>query len=149
MKDANFSVQVTVPVNSAHAWEFLFNQIDAWFDKEYHTSPQTKRFVFETYLGGRVYEDFGEGDGLIWANVIGCDYLHTIDMRGYLARRFGGPATTLERFVFENVDAGCQVTYEMDLLGDVNDKTVAQLKEGWEDILQKKYKTYCEQRKNK
>lgn len=145
---SSISVEIVVPVNIAHAWEYYFNQVNSWWSKDYHTSPKTKRFIIQAYIGGKVFEDFGEGDGLIWGEVIGADYLHSLDIKGNLTRSFGGPAITFEKFLFEKVETGTKVTYTMDLIGDINDTTIASLKSGWEEILKQKYYRYCVEKKN-
>jgi hypothetical protein len=141
-------VEVVVPVNVAHAWEYYFNQVNSWWSKDYFTSPKTKRFHIETFVGGRVYEDFGEGDGLIWGEIIGADYMHSIDIKGNLLKSFGGPAISFERFSFEKDPDGTKLTYTMDLIGHYTDQSVASLKKGWEEILLTRYYNYCVEKKN-
>lgn len=141
-------IEVIVPVNVAHAWEYYFNQVNSWWSKDYFSSPKTKRFHIETFIGGRIYEDFGEGDGVIWGDVIGADYLHSIDIRGNLTKTFGGPALTYERLEFEKVSGGTKLTYKMDVIGHYTESSIASLKQGWEDILQHRYYKYCVEKKN-
>jgi hypothetical protein len=144
----SISIEVVVPINIAHAWEYYFNQVNSWWSKEHYSSPKTKRFIIETFIGGRVYEDFGEGDGLVWGTVIGANYLHSIDILGYLTRSFGGPAISYEKYSFDADGQNTKLTYTMDIVGAVPESTVKSLKEGWEDIIQQKYYQYCINMKN-
>lgn len=144
---SDIKIEVTVPVNAAHSWEYFFNQVNGWWPKEFFTSTKTRRFMFETYVGGKVYEDFGEGDGLVWAHVIGNDYLHSLEMKGFLTRRFGGPAITFEKFSFEeNQEGSTNIIYTMDILGNVDKKTRSSLHEGWQKLLGEHFITYCKNR---
>jgi len=141
----SFEVSVTVAHDKSHAWEYYFNQTNSWWPKEYHTSPETKRFLIEAYLGGKCYEDFGNGNGLVWGEIIGVDYTKSLLIRGNLAREFGGPAITFEKFTLEPDNQGnTTLTYTCDFVGDISPESVASLKKGWEEILQIKYKGYCD-----
>lgn len=145
----SFTVTTEVPMDSSHAWEYYFNQISSWWPKEYHTSQKTKRFIIDTFIGGKAYEDHGEGGGLIWADVIGVDYPHALQMRGNLTKEFGGPSLSFEKITFETVEGGCQVTYSADFIGNVTERSIKSLKDGWIELLKVHFKGYCEERTNR
>ena len=145
----SFEVSVIVPQNQSHAWEYYFNQTNGWWTKEFHTSPSTKRFTIDTYIGGHVYEDYGEGGGLIWGDVIGVKYNEWLLIRGNLSREFGGPAITMEKFSFEAYSTTeTKVIYTCDFIGDIKEKSVQSLHDGWKEILNVHYKNYCLERKH-
>lgn len=142
---SSFEVSVTVAHDKAHAWEYYFNQTNSWWSKEYYTSERTKRFTIDTYIGGQCYEDFGEGSGLLWGDVIGVDYTNWLLIRGNLTKDFGGPAISFEKFTFTEVaPSRTTVTYAVDFIGEISAESAASLKRGWEDILQVKFKAYCD-----
>jgi len=142
-------VSVIVPHDKSHAWEYYFNQTNGWWPKDFYPSPHTKRFIIDTYIGGKAYEDFGGVGGLIWGDVIGVDYINSLQIRGTLARAFGGPNITLEKFSFEEEDGQTTVTYTCDFIGEVSEKTIQSLQTGWESILNDHYKKYCLEREHK
>ena len=143
---SGFKISVSINSDIFHAWEYYFNQINGWWPEEFHTSPKTKRFRIDTFIGGKVYEDFGEGCGLVWGEVIGVDYPHSLQVKGYLTRDFGGPGMTFEKFSFQPENSGSIVTYNLDCIGDLPEKIVTSLKKGWQEILGKHFKAYCEKR---
>lgn len=126
------------------AWEAYFTHLGHWWSKDMFTSPKTKRFVIEPKLGGLVYEDYGGSEGLVWGTVIGVDKPHSLLIKGTLSRQFGGPATTIEELSFEEIDGKTKVSYHLDFVGVVDDKTRNSLAEGWQMILNDLYKPYCE-----
>jgi hypothetical protein len=146
---SQFIVEVTVNHNIAHTWEFYFNQINSWWPKEFYSSPRTKQFHIQTFIGGKVYEDYGEGDGLIWGDVIGVDYLKSLELKGNLTRNFGGPVVTFEKYQFLAENGRTKLTYTIDFLGEVKPSTVASLEEGWKNLLQVHFKKYCQSKKDK
>ncbi len=140
----SFEVSVKINHNKAHAWEYYFNQTNSWWSSEYYSSPRTKRFTIDTYIGGKCYEHFGEEGGLVWGEIIGVDYTNWLLIRGNLTRDFGGPAITFEKYTFiEDADGHTTVTYSIDFVGDIKASGVASLKKGWEEILKVHFKEYC------
>lgn len=144
----SFEVSVVVPQDRSHAWEYYFNQTNAWWSKDYHTSKCTKRFTIETFIGGQVYESYGEGGGLIWGEVIGVQYNEWLLIRGNLSREFGGPAITMEKFNFEEMGTDTKLQYYCDFIGNVKPKSIQSLYDGWKEILQVHYKDYCVAKKH-
>jgi hypothetical protein len=47
-----------------------------------------------------LYEDAGDGNGLVWYQVIALNAPNAVTMSGFIAPPFGGPATSLLRVVF-------------------------------------------------
>ncbi len=145
----SIEVSVIVQQDQSHAWEYYFNQTNGWWTKDLHTSPSTKRFTIDTYIGGHVYEDYGEGGGLIWGDVIGVKYNEWLLIRGYLTREFGGPAITMEKFSFEAHGKNqTKVIYNCDFIGEIQEKSVKSLHDGWNEILNVHYKNYCIDRRH-
>jgi len=137
-------VECIVNQNISKAWDAYIADNAKWWPKDMYTSPKTKRFVVEKKLGGLVYEDFGEGEGLVWGSIIGLDKPNTILIKGTLAKEFGGPATTIEKISFQQDGENTKVSYHIDFVGVVDEKTKKSLAEGWQMILDKYYKAYVE-----
>ena len=142
----SFTVTTEVDIDIFHAWEFYFNQINGWWPKEYFTSNKTKRFIIETYIGGKAYEDHYEGGGLVWGDVIGVDYPNSLQIRGNLTKEFGGPVMTFEKFDFQTVENGTRLKYTVDFVGEISARSANSLKNGWQDLLQIHFKKYCSSR---
>jgi len=137
-------VECIISQNISKAWDAYMTDNAKWWPKDMYTSPKTKRFVVEKKLGGLLYEDFGEGEGLVWGSIIGLDKPNTILIKGTLAKEFGGPATTIEKIGFQQDGENTKVSYHIDFVGVVDEKTKNSLAEGWQMILDKYYKPYCE-----
>lgn len=138
------TVRCTVNTTIDQAWEAYASESQLWWPSDMYISPKTKQFVIEKRLGGMLYEDFGDGEGLVWGTIIGLDKPNTIHIKGILAKEFGGPATTIEKIHFKQESKGVEVSYSIDFVGVVNEKTKSSLAEGWQMILEKHFKPYCE-----
>ena len=144
--DKQVRVEIKLPFDAGHTWEYLFNQINHWWPKSYYTSERTKRFCIHTVVGGKMYEDFGEGDGLIWGEVIGCDFQRSLDLRGQLTRAFGGPLLTLERFEIIPSESASSLIYTCDFIGNVPESTITSLQRGWDDLIKNYFYSFSSAR---
>ena len=64
----------------------LIEETTFWWSKEFYTSPKTKGFHMEAKLGGKMYEDWGNGAGVIWYEVFAIDSsvpLHRLGKRTF------------------------------------------------------------------
>jgi uncharacterized protein YndB with AHSA1/START domain len=93
----SYELELTIAAPVARVWQALISEASEWWPKEFHTSERAQRFVIEPVLGGRVYEDFGGGDGLLWYSVIGVEAERELILAGHLLPPFGGPAVTALR----------------------------------------------------
>ncbi len=142
----SFTISANIGSDVFHAWEYYFNQINGWWPKEFFTSSKTKRFVIETVIGGKLYEDHGEGCGLIWGEVLGVDYPNSLQLKGFLTREFGGPVFTYEKFTFLPENGGSKITYQVDFIGKIDQERMDALKQSWTELLQTHFVNYCKDR---
>ena len=77
--------------------------------------------IFEVKPGGRLYEDSGNGNGLVWYQVIALNAPNSITMSGFIAPPFGGSHVTSTR-IFSVKDKSATIM-------EVTDSTFGCLKE--------------------
>lgn len=92
-----YELEVAIDASPERVWKAITSESSVWWPEDFVTSERTQRFVIEPVLGGRAYEDFGNGDGLVWYTVIGVDAGRELVLAGHLLPPFGGPATTALR----------------------------------------------------
>lgn len=97
LKSSSHELNVVIAAKPERVWKAIADEASAWWPEDFVTSERTLRFVIEPMLGGRVYEDFGAGDGLMWYTVIGVEAGRELILAGHLLPPFGGPATTALR----------------------------------------------------
>ena len=142
---SQFELTYQINLTKEELWNCLFDKLNDWWPTDFYTHPKTKRFVIETKLSGKMYEDFEDGEGLIWGNVIGVDYPHSLQVRGMLSGEFGGPAISYEKFSLSEHGEGSSVLkYRAEYIGDTGEKTITSLKTGWKDILENYLVPYCQ-----
>jgi hypothetical protein len=116
-----------------------------WWPKEFHTSERVQRFVIEPVLGGRAYEDFGKGDGLVWYTVIGLEVGHSLVLAGHLLPPFGGPAITALRLTLSPNGPGTILHIQDDRFGALGGASPL---EGWQIVFAAGLRRYLESGKS-
>ena len=91
-----------------------------------------------------MFEDFGNGEGLVWANVIVIDKPNVLQMKGDLSADFGGPAISFVKIKLTEENGITTVQYGESLMGLVDQKTAYSLSSGWIKILTEGLKKYVE-----
>jgi uncharacterized protein YndB with AHSA1/START domain len=132
-----------IPKPQAAVWKAFTGDIHSWWPKDFYATESPKRIVFEVKPGGRLYEDAGDGNGLVWYHVIALDAPNSVSLSGFIAPPFGGPATSLLRVAFSA--QGKSAT-----LMEVTDSTFGRLgdpsatEEGWRMLFEGGFKAWLE-----
>lgn len=126
-------IELEVPINAKplRVWQALVEETSQWWHKDFYTSPAAKGFVIEPRLGGRVFEDWGNGAGQIWYSVIGINPPKSLMLQGLLSPAFGGPATTLLQLELEASGKSTLLRLSDTIFGKVGDEKLTQTREGW------------------
>jgi uncharacterized protein YndB with AHSA1/START domain len=141
---AQVELEVRIAAAPQRVWEALVHETTRWWRKDFCTK-ESKGFHIEPRIGGRMYEDRGDGNGLIWANVIGVDAPHSILLVGYLTPQFGGPAQTMFQFSVEPAGAGALVKISDTIFGNISESLGPTMREGWTMLFEDALKKYVEQ----
>jgi len=91
--------EVPIDASPARVFEALTRDIGAWWSRDFLVGGErAKRFVLEERVGGSVFEDWGDGQGLEWYRVVGFERGKQLLLAGELFASFGGPARVQEDF---------------------------------------------------
>jgi uncharacterized protein YndB with AHSA1/START domain len=123
-------------------WKAFTDEVQSWWPKDFYATDSPQRMIFEVKPGGRLYEDSGNGNGLVWYHVIALNAPNSITMSGFIAPPFGGPATTLLNVTFSAKDKSATIM-------EVTDSTFGCLEEattleGWRQLFEDGFKTWIE-----
>ena len=141
-----FAFEIVIAAPPARVWQVLVSEASAWWPKEFHTSERTQRFVIEPALGGRVYEDFGGGDGLVWYSVIGVEAGRELILAGHLLPPFGGPAVTALRLTLSAKGKGTLFRVQDDRFGALDGQSPV---DGWRLVFDTGLRQHIESGKKK
>jgi uncharacterized protein YndB with AHSA1/START domain len=135
------SLEIARP--QAAVWKAFTGEIHSWWLKDFYATESPHRIVFEVKPGGRLYEDSGKGNGLVWYHVIAVDAPNSITMSGFIAPPFGGPATSLLNVSFSAKGKGATAMEVTDsTFGCLGDTSAT--KEGWRMLFEGGFKKWIE-----
>src|SRR4051794_15154403 len=66
-------LEIEIAATPERVWSSLVEETTFWWPKDFYTSAKTKAFRIEPRLGGLMYEDWGNGEGLVWFRVFGVE----------------------------------------------------------------------------
>ena len=128
-----------------HVWTALVEKIDRWWPKGFYALENTEKFTFEPRLGGRMYEDAGNGAGILWYTVVGFDPPSNMSLAGHLVPPFAGPATTFLRLHLSQTGFRKTTLKITDsVFGVVGESAADSMRDGWKEVFDGGLKTYVE-----
>ena len=140
-------LQLTIHAPQRRVWNALVNETTHWWPKSFWSSAKTKKFTIEPRLGGRVFEDYGGGEGFTWYTVVGIEAPSTLLLVGHMGPPFGGPLVSLLRLALS--PSGAKET-----LMEICDAAFGQVaecdtEEGWREVFDANFRPYVESPKKK
>ena len=138
----NIELSINAPL--LKVWQAFTQDIGEWWPVALLTNPNSKKMVLEAKLGGLLYEEVGNGQGYVWANVIGLELPSQLQLKGLLSPDFGGPAISFLSFRFEDQDTQTALQLQDHLFGVIAEDTEIGLRERWGQLLEGAFKGYVE-----
>ena len=144
---AQVELEVAITATPDRVWTALTREAGKWWPREFYVGADPKGFHIEPILGGRMYEDWGNGGGLMWAQVIGIDPPRSIDLLGHLTAAFGGPATTQFRIEIAAKGRNSVLKVSDTIFGNLGDEKAERTREGWAFLFDQALRKYVERSK--
>jgi uncharacterized protein YndB with AHSA1/START domain len=135
--------ELEIKADPATVWRAMVEETGQWWLKDYYTREGAE-FRIEAKLGGRMFEDQGSGNGLLWGNIIGVDPEKSLDIQGYLLQSFGGPALTYIAIRLEPGDGVTKFTLTNTIFGFPSPKSAESMDAGWLQLFEEGLKAYVE-----
>jgi len=144
MEMIEHTLEVAIEAPVPRVWKALTGQATSWWHPGFFSRPNTQAFILEPRIGGRAYEDCGDGEGLIWYTVTGLAKHELLQLMGDLDATYGGPARLHTTFRLRADGDRTVVRMEECAFGRVDEKTRANLASGWKILLEGCLKVFAE-----
>jgi uncharacterized protein YndB with AHSA1/START domain len=130
---ADVALEVTLRAAPAAVWRALTDDIGRWWPAAFYCGAGAgpRRFLLEARPGGRMWEDHGGGDGLVWASVIHVQRGRLLELCG----AYAGPLTWVGRFELTASGAGTLVRFSESAIGRLDERTLRGKEQGWRFLL--------------
>lgn len=141
---AQIEMEIAIAAKPERVWSALIGETSRWWLRDFYSDTSAKGFVIEPTLGGRAYEDWGDGAGFVWYTVIGIQAPRSITMQGLLTPAFGGPSQTILQLALEASGKATTLRLSDTLFGKVSDEKREQTREGWQLLFGSGLKAFVE-----
>ncbi|MEM7442274.1 MAG: metalloregulator ArsR/SmtB family transcription factor [Pseudomonadota bacterium] len=141
MTEANASKFREVHIEQAHdiaapveiVFDALVNKVSQWWRPPFVHRPETKQLTLEPHLGGRLYEDWGDGDGMVLGFVTTLKRPEELRVTGSIGMR--GPVSGEVRFELAEEHGGTRINLSHQALGVTDEENEANYRGGWEELI--------------
>jgi hypothetical protein len=138
------SAEAVVRAPRMRAWEALTVETDRWWPRHFFNHPKPVGFVVEGAIGGRVFEDWGDGAGYLFGTVVVWAPGERMTWACELYPDWSGPGRSYVTFVLE--DAGPHTLVRVTDAGYCTRAAQAAdgLGKGWGELIRHHFKRYVE-----
>jgi uncharacterized protein YndB with AHSA1/START domain len=133
--------EITIHAPRERVFQALTEEIGEWWAFRVGEDQKTK-LVFESQLGGRFYEDWGNGQGALWGTVNYFKAPVEIRMVGVLG--MSGAVTSAYKYKLEEKDGSTVLKLSHLASGILLPKWEEEHRQGWSMLLGKCLKEYVE-----
>jgi len=125
----DIALEVQIKAAPQAVWQALTDDIGRWWPSAFYCGDGNgpRRFLLEAHPGGRMWEDHGGGDGLLWGTVINVRQGQLLELAGTSR----GPATSLFRFELTADEDGTKLRFTESSFGRVDEAGAASKDKGW------------------
>lgn len=140
-------MEIDIDASIDNTWNSLINDIGLWWRKDFYTSSKTKEFILEARPGGKMYEDYGNNEGLVWAEVIILDSPNILELKSHLSPEYGGPVFSFLRLALQSTKEGTLLKLTDVGVGKMSEESVKQTEAGWKMLFEEGFKSFVESKK--
>ena len=137
-------LEIEIAARPPEVWRALLNDTTFWWPRDFYTGP-AKGFHIEPYLGGKVYEDWGGGHGVVWYQVFAINPEVSLDLSGCLAVPYG-PAFSLLHIELAPRATSTVLKVSDSTFGDARADAAGKI-DGWQQVFGAGLKAYIEGRR--
>ncbi|MGE0354428.1 MAG: metalloregulator ArsR/SmtB family transcription factor [Gemmatimonadales bacterium] len=143
----DIQLEIDIAADPKTVWRSLTSGIGEWWPAKFYVGKAPKRFAIEPRVGGRVFEDWGDGEGALFGTVIAYEENRMLQWAGDMSADFGGPARSVTTFrLWEGSGPASTVLSFRDTpFGLLSDDAMKGLEHGWRWLLNDCFKPFLEE----
>jgi len=130
------SVEVTIEATPETVWQALTNDIGEWWPQDFYAGGTAgeRRFALEAEAGGRMYESWGDGGGVLWGTVVCVEPERTLQVLGNQFPNWGGPTQWYGTWTLSKSGKGTRLDFAEAVVGTVSDEALREKRQGWQHL---------------
>lgn len=144
---AEIALEIEIAAPRDTVWNALVQRPAPWWHASFFSDPrgaQGGSFRIEDELGGRMLEDWGGGQGVIWGQIVALDRGRSLQVVGDASPAWGGPSRQWMTWTLADAGRGTRLRFENAIWGVVSEGTCASLELGWRYLFVEGLQRWCE-----
>ena len=141
----DLALEVRIQASRDKVWQALVQDTGKWWPASFYTGAGGRNFVIEPQLGGRMYEDWGDGQGLVWATVLGIRDQEMLLLCGDTDGSCGGPSRGFHKFELSADGDATVLKFTECAFGRTPEDSRQSLDEGWRYLMGECLKPFVEE----
>lgn len=138
-------LEVDIDASAERVWTALTDEIGRWWPKSFCVGG-ARRFTLEPKVGGRMFEDWEGGEGLLWGTVVQLKKHARLDLAGDTFPEYGGAGRHLSSYILEEGEGSTKVRFVSTSYGNLTEGSGKDLEGGWKHLLETCFAAYVEGR---
>ncbi|MEQ9499359.1 MAG: SRPBCC domain-containing protein [Deltaproteobacteria bacterium] len=139
-------LKVTIEAAQQTVWDALTTNIGEWWPDSFIMGGQPAKMVIEPEVGGRVFEDAGNGGGLCWARIVTLNAPSMLQMAGDTFPGYGGPGRVFTTYQLSEEDGRTTLDFHHAQLGPKSQTSEDSTQQGYEFLFAGCMKAWLEGR---
>jgi uncharacterized protein YndB with AHSA1/START domain len=135
--------ELTIQAPPGTVFTALTRNLSAWWGRPYvHDDRRVIALRLEPTVGGRFWEDWGDGDGALYASVSAIRAPEELILSGPFG--MGGLCTSVVRFTLSEVRGRTRLALSHRAAGEIDEEREQRYRVGWEDLLGQRLRAFLE-----
>lgn len=136
--------EVTVRAPRERVWSALVDETSNWWPKDFFSAENPEGFVIEPQLGGRVYEAWHGGGGVLWGTVVVWSPGYRMTWACEMYPDWTGPGRSFVTFDLEDRGSETKITVSDSGICISASQAATSLGSGWQRLIGTHFKSYVE-----
>lgn len=135
---AQINMELDIHSPPTRVWKALTENIGDWWPAEFFAGgePAERSFILEAWPGGRMYENWDSGGGVLWGTVFCIDPNVRLQVLGAVFPNWGGPTQWYGTWELKSQENGTTLKFSESTVGRISDAGVAEKDKGWKFLWQ-------------
>lgn len=135
-------MEIAIAAPIERVWQCIVAETSDWWPAGHFANPDSKVFKLEPWVGGRMFEDSGDGNGVLWYTVLSIDAPNSIEFVGHVSIKWGGPSTSILSLNLKRSGEDTTLQLTDATFGHV--AAAPDVVEGWRSLFETHLKAYAE-----
>ncbi len=130
---ADVQLEVRIAASPERVWQALTDGAGEWWPAEFYIGGEEgkRSYHLEARPGGRVYEEWDSGGGLLWGLVTTAVPGQLLQVNGFSFPEWGGPSIMFAAWRLTSIDDGCSLNFTEHAVGTTPEHYAAKKEKGW------------------